>query len=292
MALGNTYSATYKTQTLTFKFSNNKKAGAGATVTVKGGGVFKGKAKKNSSGGKLGYSVIPHLIEDYTVIPVLTDEDFKYINGKKTQYLNYGDYGEVYAVLNADEKGKNGAGTDRPKVSLYQAYYKNKKDADNYCLSLMPIKADQYKAVPGTKYGENAVEVLIEQNGNPLITGIEIGTNVRLSAPYTVYDSKAVIESAVVSTGEKEYTVGIGQIPDIVYTGSRIRPYIKSVRLSDGTELGPDDVYAAYGYNVTSGNKNGSITITLRYNGKTGSFKYGGSQTFKFNIVDAPGVVL
>lgn len=291
MAMGNTYSATYVAQNLTFHFTNNKKAGAGAKVVIRGGGAFKGKAKKNSSGAKLGYSVIPCVIESNTVIPLIEDSDRIYINGKKTDYI-YGEAGMIYAVLNADEKGKKGVSLDRPKVTLYQTYYKNTEDVNNDRLSLARLNSDQYMAVAGTKPDENSTEVVLQQNGNPLITGIEIGENVRLDGYYTIYDSKVAIESAVISYGGSEYTLRAKSIPDVVYAGTRIMPSVVSVRLSDGTELTEDDVYLTYGYNLTSGNKTGSITITLKHNAVSGTFKYGGSQTFKFNITEAPKVTL
>lgn len=291
IALGNTYSATYKTQKLTFHFSNNKKAGAGAKVIIKGSGVFGGKAKKNASGAKLGYSVIPYVIGNDTMIPAIDDSFYLYLNGKKTGYI-HALRGNIYAVLCEDEKGKKGATLDRPKVKLYQGYYKNVSDRDNNRVSLAPLKPDQYKAVAGRKYDENAVEILLEQNGNPLISGIEIGENVRVNGYYALYDSKATIESAVITYNDSEYTISAKDIPDIVYAGSPIWPSVVSVRLSDGTELTADDVRLYYNYNVTSGKKKGSITIKLAYNVKNGTFKYGGSQTFKFNITEAPKVTL
>ena len=291
IALGNTYSATYKPQKLTFHFSNNKKAGAGAKVIIKGSGVFGGKAKKNASGAKLGYSVIPFVIGNDTMIPAIDDSFYLYLNGKKTGYIN-ALRGNIYAVLCEDEKGKKGATLDRPKVKLYQGYYKNVSDRDNNRVSLAPLKPDQYKAIAGRKYDENAVEILLEQNGNPLITGIEIGENVRVNGYYALYDSKATIESAVITYNDSEYTISAKDIPDIVYAGSPIWPSVVSVRLSDGTELSADDVRLYYNYNVTSGKKKGSITIKLAYNVKNGTFKYGGSSTFKFNITDAPNVTL
>lgn len=267
---------------LLLQFSSNTKAGGTAVMTVKaaGRGGFTGVIKRNSDGSKLTYTIAPREI-NYT-IPLLSD----------SPRLSYG---RLYAVVNDESSSKGNL--EKPKVTLYQAYYKNQADYRNGKLSTEALKSSQY-LVSGTKINDYTSDISILSEGNTLISGFDFGDGVKVNAQYHVYDTAAKITSAKIVYKGQEYEVDAKQVPEFPFEGIQLRfdrrsgDGVKSVTLSDGTVLSPNDFDVTYGTNINAGKKAGSFTIQLKYNTTSETWLYHGKAEFKFDIKEKGQVVL
>ncbi len=261
---------------LTFNFSSNMKAGGTAVMTVKAGGKngFTGTVKKNYGGERMTYTIAPCVV-DYA-IPLLKD----------TTALSYG---KLYAVIH-DESATKGK-LEKPKLTLYQACY------NNGWLTTVPLKSKQY-AVSGIRVNDYTADIRIGSGGDALISGFNFGDGVSVNGQYHVYDAQAKISSAHVVYKGQEYDIDAKNIPVFPFEGVQLRfdrrsgDGVKSLTLSDGTVLGPDDFDVAYGANTAAGRKSGSFTIQLKYNDSSATWKYNGKATFFFDISGKDEIVV
>ncbi len=281
------YSCAWLNMYLTFNCRNNTKAGGTAYVKVsaKGKGV-KGSSTKSSMGSRYSYVINPEVINDDQVIPALTDDMFMVIDGKKSNYLP--SWRGCNRLFSSVEDGLAGDRVNK-HVKIYQTYYKNKNDYYNSRLSVAEVREGQY-AIETETENANRYRIRLVSAANPIIAGFDIKDNVHLQQYYNIYDEKAVISSVRIRYKDSEYDFSAKEIPEFAFEGGQIRfdrnisDGIISVTLANGTVLGADDCDLSYGLNCASGKKSGSITVKLKYNDNTKTFKYGGSGTFKFDI--------
>ncbi len=258
--------------TLTLSVANNKSPAKDAKIILKGDNkTFKGSAAAAT------FYVNPAEIKDKTV-KVLSRDDYKKITGLNSSYVDGSIAGDLYAVASPVKKTD---GTLKPKITLYQAYFKNQSDYTDGNLSLAKVAASQYKLEPSVFSG-CAYNVAVSNKGKAYSF-----SNVKLGDYYTVYDEAAKIASVTVKYKGEEFTFPGDETKEITYTGSQIRfDSISSITLSNGEVLGSDDAYIEYGNNIKAGKKNGSFTVILKRNAVKDSFKYYGTKKFKFTIVD------
>lgn len=277
------------TVNLKFTVSNNKKTGNSAGLYIQGDGkVFKGKSKK------LKFSVDPITVSDIT-IPVLTGDSYIREYGKTTNYVP--EYvSDFYAQY--EPVIKPSRGNLQPKITLYQAYYKNGADLDAGRMSLAKIGSGQYKLLL-TENGTNNYSVMIGNSKAKIITGYDFN-NVALEKDYTIYDSSATIVGAKVSFNGEEYDFPADSKRPLPFKGGQIRfdknpgDGVISVTLKDGTVLDADNFTVEYGNNnsVGTGKKGGSFTVILKRNSGAGTYQYGGRKTFYFTITGVDGIVI
>lgn len=268
----------------TVKVSNNKKAGDGAIVTLGGSSLFTGSYNFK-------YSIKPLTLTQDT-IPVINGDSWYKDQGKIIpNFLSSTEYAEGQLVaLISDAKKKSGS--LKPAVKVYQTYYKNPADAGAGKLSLAELSNKQYSLETTEINGSCTFKVNF--SGTPLVTGFEKKI-LPVEGVYADFDEAAkIIEATVVYKG-KTYNFDPSSKISLPYEGRQIRfdrsgstgTGVVSVKLSDGTVLGKDDFSVEYGDNLAAKNNGGSFKVTLKHNNTTGSFKYGGSATFKFTITPA-----
>ncbi|MCR5501732.1 MAG: hypothetical protein K6F53_01845 [Lachnospiraceae bacterium] len=268
---------------------NNKKPRKKPYLVLEGDGyIFKGKSKT-----KFNYSM--YAKTSISTIRVINARNYTLSHGAHTNTLSDKTYsaGELYAMMTPifrDKKKLDSEGRPKnPKITLYQAYYRNAAEYNEGRLSLAKISSKQYDMFL-TKQDDHAFLVTVQNKPGKLIEETKYGfspatlkDNADNVAPYTIYDKDVKIKSVTFMMDDLTTTYEFPKDKNVsfTFTGDEFRfPYIYTATLSNGVTVTGDSLRTEYKDNVRTGTA--TVTVYLKKSGT--SFPYGGSGKFTFRI--------
>ncbi|MCR5304139.1 MAG: hypothetical protein K6E33_06200 [Lachnospiraceae bacterium] len=274
----------YMTTSFNVKMTKNNKAGDGALLTLSGSDYFTGSYTFK-------YSIKAKTLSQASV-PVLYSNPWYKNEGKTVKNaLPSSRYTDGQIVATVSDPVKYNGKALRPKIKLYQVYYKDAADEKKGKLSMASLNSKQFKITTTDISGTNCCSMDAVFSAQPLISGFNT-CDIPLQSAYGEYDAAAKIESATVVYQGSTYTFDAKADVSFPFEGRQIRfdrgeyseDGVISVTLKDGTVLDSENFRVEYGDNIVAKKKGGTFKIILKQNSSTNLFPYGGTAQFKFTI--------